>query len=111
MTTHCRSAREKCRPFWIEGRATLTIVASRMTMNCATQTTMSVIHGLSVRPGEAEVRVGEAMYAPFRLRGLAGPLSLANRIGESDSISAARERRLAGRPIDGPGDRRLGSPP
>src|SRR5688572_23164005 len=34
------------RSLWIDGRATLTIVASRMTMNCATQTRQRTSHGL-----------------------------------------------------------------
>src|SRR5687768_7035103 len=36
--THWRSAAEKSRSRWIDGSATLTTVASRMTMNCARQT-------------------------------------------------------------------------
>ena len=35
LTTHCRSASAMFRLVWIEGSATFTIVASRMTMNCA----------------------------------------------------------------------------
>ncbi len=35
--THGRSAAEKCRPRWIEGSATFTIVASSTTMNWARQ--------------------------------------------------------------------------
>src|SRR4051794_3632505 len=41
LITHCRSDCEKCRSRWIDGSATLTIVASRMTMNCARQTSTS----------------------------------------------------------------------
>ncbi len=41
FTTHCRPVVEKCRPLWIAGSATLTIETSRMTMNCARQTTNS----------------------------------------------------------------------
>jgi len=40
-TTHCRSGEEKPRLDWIEGSATLTMLRSRMTMNCATQQTAS----------------------------------------------------------------------
>src|SRR3954469_14436144 len=38
LMTHCRLDVEKPRSRWIEGSATFTIVASRMTMNCARQT-------------------------------------------------------------------------
>src|SRR5262249_8615501 len=38
---HCRSAEENPRLDWIEGSATLTMLRSRMTMNCATQQTTS----------------------------------------------------------------------
>ena len=40
-TTHCRSGEEKPRSDWIDGSATLTMLRSRMTMNCATQQTAS----------------------------------------------------------------------
>src|SRR5688572_12945266 len=39
--THWRSAAEKPRSAWIDGSATFTTVASRMTMNCARQTITS----------------------------------------------------------------------
>ena len=41
LTIHCRLVGEKCSPCWIDGSATFTIVASRMTMNCAMQTRTS----------------------------------------------------------------------
>src|SRR6059058_5173377 len=50
--THCRSAFEKCRPRWIDGSATFTIVASKMTMNCARQTITRTSQRL-VERGEA----------------------------------------------------------
>src|SRR5688572_20664193 len=37
------------RSLWIDGNATFTIVASRMTMNCATQTRQRTSHGLLFR--------------------------------------------------------------
>ncbi len=40
-TTHCRLTGEKPRADWIEGSATLTMDRSRITMNCATQQTVS----------------------------------------------------------------------
>ena len=40
-TTHCRSGAENPRLDWIDGSATLTMLRSRMTMNCATQQTAS----------------------------------------------------------------------
>src|SRR6476660_4607547 len=39
---HCRSAAEKLRLDWIDGSATLTMLRSRMTMNCATQQTTRI---------------------------------------------------------------------
>lgn len=55
-------------------------------MNYATQTTTSVIQGLSVRPVGAEAgELAAAMRAAFRgAGGLAGPVNLANRIDQSD---------------------------
>ena len=47
FTTHCRSASVISRSLWIVGSATLTIVASRMTMNCARQTSTRTSHGLT----------------------------------------------------------------
>jgi hypothetical protein len=38
LTTHCRPAVENPRPSWIAGSATFTIETSRITMNCARQT-------------------------------------------------------------------------
>jgi hypothetical protein len=40
-TTHCSAGEEKPRSDWIEGSATLTMLRSRITMNCATQQTAS----------------------------------------------------------------------
>ena len=53
-TTHCRSAEEKFRLDWIDGSATLTMLRSRITMNCATQQTtrIQVVRGdVSARRG------------------------------------------------------------
>ena len=47
LTIHCRSASDISRSAWIDGSATFTIVASRMTMNCAMQTITSTSHGLT----------------------------------------------------------------
>src|SRR5437763_2275642 len=41
-TTHCRSAEEKLRLDWIDGSATLTMLRSRITMNCETQQTTRI---------------------------------------------------------------------
>ena len=41
LTTHCRPVSENPSPSWIDGRATLTIETSRMTMNWARQITTS----------------------------------------------------------------------
>src|SRR6185312_11213214 len=38
FTIHCRPVAEKPRPLWMDGRATLTIETSRITMNWARQT-------------------------------------------------------------------------
>src|SRR3954447_19262036 len=75
LTTHCRSAAEKCRSDWIEGSATLVIVASRITMNCARQTTTTVTSQwrstvVPVSAGEAEVR---SVMKEERGRGASGP--------------------------------------
>src|ERR1700737_3515265 len=45
LTTHCRLDGLNRRPRWIDGSATLTIVASRTTMNWATQTMTTTSHG------------------------------------------------------------------
>ena len=47
LTTHCRSASDISRSSWIDGSATFTIVASRMTMNCAMHTSTRTSHGLT----------------------------------------------------------------
>ena len=47
LTIHCRSASDIPRSSWIEGSATFTIVASRITMNCAMQTRTRTSHGLT----------------------------------------------------------------
>src|SRR5262249_50513532 len=41
FTTHCSPVVEKCKPLRIDGSATFTIETSRITMNCARQTTSS----------------------------------------------------------------------
>ena len=46
LMIHCRLASESPRSFWIDGSATFTIVASRMTMNCARQTRTRTSQGL-----------------------------------------------------------------
>ena len=51
LTIHCRSASATSRSSWIDGSATFTIVASRMTMNCAMQTRQRTSQGLVLRPG------------------------------------------------------------
>jgi hypothetical protein len=43
LTIHCSCSVERSRSVWIDGSATLTIVASRMTMNWPKQTTTSAI--------------------------------------------------------------------
>jgi hypothetical protein len=47
LTIHWRFASDMSRSLWIDGSATFTIVASRMTMNCARQTRTRTIHGLT----------------------------------------------------------------
>ena len=47
LTTHCRPDSDISRSAWIDGSATLTIVASRMTMNCARQTSTRTSQGLT----------------------------------------------------------------
>ena len=55
LMIHCRLASLSPRSFWIDGSATFTIVASRMTMNCATQIRTRTTQGFVVwRPGTAE---------------------------------------------------------
>ena len=49
FTIHWRLVGEKCSPRWIEGSATFTIVASRMTMNCAMQTSPRTSHLFTCR--------------------------------------------------------------
>ena len=62
--THCRSAREKCSPFWMEGSATLTMVASSTTMNWATQTMTSVSQGLKWRFSDGALTAAEEGEEP-----------------------------------------------
>ena len=47
LTIHCRLDSEIPRSSWIEGSATFTIVASRITMNCARHTRQSTSQGLT----------------------------------------------------------------
>ena len=54
---------ERSRSFWIDGRATFTIVASRTTMNCAKHTTTSTSHGLT----GVRRRRKEGTRVPFRV--------------------------------------------
>ena len=65
MTTHCRPDSDIPRSVWIEGSATFTIVASRITMNCARQTRTRTSHGLT-RPAftalDATGRPGVCAY-------------------------------------------------
>src|SRR5437588_7862810 len=58
-TTHCRSGAVKPRLNWIDGSATLTMLRSRMTMNCATQQTPSS-HGETSRRALSGCGAGEA---------------------------------------------------
>ena len=51
LITHCRLDGLNRSPRWIEGSATLTIVASSTTMNWATQTITTTSHGLTVPVG------------------------------------------------------------
>src|SRR5437763_12252895 len=46
---HCRFASLNWRSVWIDGSATFTIVASRMTMNCARQIRTRTTHGFVAR--------------------------------------------------------------
>ena len=62
-TTHCRSAELKLRLDWIEGSATLTMLRSRMTMNCATQHTTR-IH-VEREPARNSGACGRACVAPL----------------------------------------------
>ena len=54
LTIHCRLEGEKCRERWIDGSATFTMVASRMTMNWARPTMTRTSQGL-VRRGSMVV--------------------------------------------------------
>ena len=50
LTSHCSVDVPMCRPAWIEGSATLTMVKSSTTMNCAMASTIS--RGVpATRPG------------------------------------------------------------
>ena len=49
FTIHCRLDGEKCSPRWIDGSATFTMVASRMTMNWAMPTITRTSQGLTRR--------------------------------------------------------------
>ena len=47
MTIHWRPDSDRPRSAWIDGSATFTIVASRITMNCARQTSTRTSQGLT----------------------------------------------------------------
>jgi hypothetical protein len=66
MITRCRLDAPRCRPRWIDGSATLTIVASRTTMNCATHTMTTTSHGLllSAVPSIALMGVLSVLLTP-----------------------------------------------
>src|SRR3984885_9395433 len=49
VTTHCRLSFEKCNARWAEGKATVTIVASSTTINCATLSKASTAQRLGSR--------------------------------------------------------------
>ena len=73
-TTHWRSAEEKLRLDWIDGSATLTMLRSRITMNCATQQTTRI--QLARRPvgySGAGSATGTAVAAPVA-PGSSGPV-------------------------------------
>ena len=65
LTTHCRPDSDIPRSVWIDGSATFTIVASRITMNWARQTRTRTSHGLT-RPAftalDATGRPGVCAY-------------------------------------------------
>src|SRR4051794_21951769 len=69
LMTHCRLAFEKSRPRWIDGSATFTIVASRMTMNWARQTTTRVAQrfGEDVEEAECMLRIVTSSGVPAPL--------------------------------------------
>lgn len=56
VITHCNPDGVKPRPRWIDGRATLTMVASRTTMDCATHAMTSTSHG-PLSPVSARLRL------------------------------------------------------
>ncbi len=55
LTIHCRLSGEKWSPRWIDGSATFTMVASRMTMNWASPTMTRTSQGLTRRDSIAFV--------------------------------------------------------
>src|SRR5579862_78009 len=61
LSTHCRSAVEKFRLRWIDGSATVTMVASSTTINCAVEMTTSASPN---RSGRASSRGGAATMSP-----------------------------------------------
>src|SRR3954453_13525362 len=95
--THCRSVGEKWRPCWIEGSATFTIVASRMTMNWAMQTTTSTSQRLEETRGEPE-------YILRNVLSSGAATSLTRRSGGGSHIRLTADVRIAGCDHDlGPG--------
>src|SRR5215208_4554368 len=80
--THWRSAEEKSRPCWIDGRATFTIVASSTTMNWARQTTTRTSQRfVSFVVGRRKRGIGETPAVGERERGsgLIGPVGSKDR--------------------------------
>src|SRR2546421_6059419 len=61
FTTHWRSAEEKPRVDWIDGSATLTMLRSRMTLNCATQQTTTT--HVKREPGACALALGSVLPA------------------------------------------------
>src|SRR5205085_1723780 len=68
LTTHARLDCEKCRSPWIDGSATLTIVASRTTISIPAHRTTSATHRPPRRTGPQFSAVLHALSEPIRLQ-------------------------------------------
>src|SRR5437773_7312689 len=100
FTIHCRLASLSPRSFWIDGSATFTIVASRMTMNCARQIRTRTTHGFVLERIKASDRtVTASPFEPTCPRLHCGGADVASRGGAPAPAgldeSPGAERRLA----------------
>src|SRR5437764_14753876 len=83
---HCRFASLRWRSVWIDGSATFTIVASRMTMNCARQIRTRTTQGFVARRLTTIPNVPDRSGIPLVAVGASG----AGRRSEQPAVAVSR---------------------